>query len=346
MTKRIDILTVEGSPRFVTEKTIYGDGVQLGVGGAELALLTMCRAWKEHGYDVHLYNNPREPNASCFAQHSQNEFDPNQDRDILIYFRGPNRLGLDAKGKKVWWSCDQYTIGDYRQLALEVDNIVTISTFHAEYFKNNYGITDVDVIDIPVREWDYTGLYVERNPMQVLFCSVPDRGLLQLAPIWDKVVKEVPEAQLFITSDWRLWDSKTSTSAVQQYRLAFAGLRNVNYLSLVSREELVKLQLQSSIHLYPCIYEELFCISVAETQYAGCFPITSSVGALSTTNMGLKTQYPPTTEEGKNWLVENTINVLTDPNFAKINRNGIGRIARQRFGIKEAIEIWDTVFFG
>ena len=333
---KIDILTVNGSPMGVTEMAIYGDGVQLGVGGAELALLTMCRAWTEYGHEVTLYNNPRGFERSGFAQANQVDFQEAADRDILILFRGPNDYATRAKGKKIWWSCDQQTHGDYRKLASEVDEIVTISPFHANYFEKRYGISNTNIIDIPVREWDYMGVEVEKNPKQVLFCSVPDRGLEQLAPIWARITARVPDAVLHITSDWRLWDAHIPVNTVAKYRLQFAGFNNVRYHSLVTRSDLVKLQLESSIHLYPCVYEELFCISSAETQYAGCYPITSNVGALATTNMGT---HCDTQDE----FVEETIKYLLDPDSFNGHREEVLKKAKDRFSIERAIKKWQSV---
>jgi hypothetical protein len=43
--------------------------------------------------------------------------------------------------------------------------------------------------------------------------------------------------------------------------------------------------MQSDLMVYPCTYDELFCISAAECQVAGAVPITSDMGALVTTNL-------------------------------------------------------------
>mgnify|MGYP001333878957 CR=1 FL=1 len=340
---KISILCVGGSPNLVTEKTIYGDSVQLGVGGAELALFTMCKVWHECGHDVTLYNNPREMGASCFKQDSDAHFNPDEDRDILIYFRGPHPKGINAKGKKIWWSCDQRTMGDYNQLANEVSEIVTISLFHAKYFEDTYGIRNTHVIDLAVREWEYQNV-VEKNPLQVIFCSVPDRGLVELAKVWEMVTAQVPEAQLHITSDWRLWDATLPESMVAKYRMMFAGFNNVHYHSLVNRTELIRLQQQSSIHLYPSVYEELFCISAAECQYAGAFPITSNVGALATTNMGYTSTYHPSTLIGQIDLASVASAYLKNPELLKSRISQVMRFARARFGIDTIAEKWEHIF--
>lgn len=336
---KLDIICNDGSPLQVTEKTIYGDGVQLGVGGAELFLLTMCRAWKERGYDVTLYNNPRELGVSSFEQRPLNDFRGNDDRDVLLAFRSPNSRIQNAKGMKVWLSCDQYTIGDFRDFSTKVDKIVTISPFHAKHFFDTYGIGNSHVIDIPVREWDYAET-VEKNPLQVLYCHIPDRGLDQLAEIWEHISIKVPDAQLHITSDWRLWDAGISSNLTIPYRLKFAKFNNVTYHSVVSRMDLVKLQQSSMINLYPCTYDELFCISVAETQYAGCYPITSDRGALKTTNMGRVLQLSNLQD-----FVNSTVLTLTNPDYTVEVAERTKELAQDRFSINNILNQWDDIIF-
>lgn len=339
----IHVLCADGSPLGVHEQTIYGDGVQLGCGGSELFMLTMCRAWKEAGHEVVLYNNPRADWKSCFEQKSLDEFDGRHERDYLIIFRSPNNRIENAKGKKIWLSCDQYTAGSFKQFAQKVDQIVTISPYHAQFFLDNYGIENTTTIDIPVREWDYAGVRVERNPLQVLFCSVPDRGSNELLQVWEIVTKEMPEAQLHITSDYRLWDANIGAGISLPWRLKFAHFNNVTYHALVTRNELVKLQLQSSIHLYVCTYEELFCISAAETQYAGCVPVTSDAGALRTTNMGIV--IPGDARENIQIFADKTLSLLRKSNLMREIGLSIQDEAHRRFGLKKILQIWDERVF-
>lgn len=342
---KIDLICNDGSPLGVSEHTIYGDGVQLGVGGAELAMLTMCKAWKEAGHDVTLYNNPREGGASCFPQRTLDEFNPQEQRDFLIIFRSPNARADGALGKKVWWSCDQFTVGDFREFAAKVDKIVTISDFHSNYFSINYGINNSIPIDLPVRDWEYDEQEVVRNPKQLIFCSIPDRGVMQLAEVWRRIVAQIPDAELHITSDWRLWNPEISPSYVAPYRLAMSELPNVVYHALVDRKELVRLQKQSSIHLYPCIYDELFCIAVAETQVAGCYPVTSAQGAVSTTNMGFKTPYHASSTEGQMEMADVAVKLLQNPEGLALANLEIEMMARKRFSVKEIVNKWQTKIF-
>ena len=343
MSLKIDILCHDGSPLGVTEKSISGEDGRMGVGGAELALLTLCNAWQNYKhYDVTLYNNPSAPNASSFKQRNITEFIPFQNRDILIVFRSPHKAAIGAKGKKIWFSTDQYTVGNYKEYAPEMDEIVLISPFHKEYFKNRYNITNVRVIDLPVRCWEYERP-VEKIPKRCIFTSIPDRGLMPLRGVWEEVIKKVPDATLTITSDWRLWATWVGEERIRHYKVAFARIPGVKYRAAIPRSELIKVQLEAQLHVYPCTYDELFCIAVAESQVAGVYPISSMMGALPTTNMGTAFAGNPADLGWQPRFAEKVVEFLLDPNLSDKQRQ-LQEIAKKRFSIETVCSKWDEVF--
>jgi glycosyltransferase involved in cell wall biosynthesis len=343
MGRKIDIICNDGSPIGVTEATINGDDGRIGCGGAELALLTMCRAWQFYGNDVTLYNDPTNPLASSFKQKAIAEFNPNEDRDVLIIFRSPNERAVNAKGKKVWWSMDQQTVGDFRKLSEQVDKIVTISPRHNQYFKDTYGITKGISIDLPVRTWEYK-TEVEKVSHRCIFTSIPDRGLDELHGIWPLIQREVPDASLVITSDWRLWVDWQTEDAIRPRRLSWAKHPNVEYRAAIKRSDLVQLQLSADMHLYPNIYDELFCISVAESQVAGAFPVTSDIGALATTNMGRVIHGHPQDPAWVEVFVKNAVELLTDPKLADKQRY-VREVAKKRFSVENVLNQWEEKIF-
>lgn len=344
MTGRIiHVLCNDGSPLGVTEKTLRGEDGRLGVGGAELALLTMCSAWNFYGNDVTLYNDPKEGGASSFKQKTLDEFDPQEDRDILIVFRSPNRRIDGAKGKKIWWSCDSYTVDDFREFRGHVEKVVCISQHHAKYFKDMYGITDAIPIDLPVRTWEY-----ERNslkiPKRCIFTSMPDRGVMELHAAWPRIHAEVPGASLVITSDWRLWADWCTEEQIRHFKLAYALHPNVIYRGAVPRRDLVRIQQEADIHLYPCVFEEQFCISVAESQVAGVLPITSDAGALPTTNMGRVIHGNPQDPRWQDVFVKNVVELLTDPKLEQ-KQEYVREASRKRFSVETILNRWEERVF-
>lgn len=340
---KIDILTNDGSPLGVTLQSLHGEDGRIGVGGAESALLTMCEAWHKEGYEVTLYNNP-DTDGSPFQQKRIDEFCPEDNRDYLIVFRSPNPRIYDAKGKKIWWSCDQHTIGNFAEFARSVDKIVTISRFHAKYFQDVYDIRGTVTIDLPVRTWEYKEK-VEKIPKRCIFTSVPDRGVMNLHAAWPLIVQEVPDASLVITSDHRLWNRNFGIEVLLPWKLRYSHVQNVTYLGAVTRKQLVEEQLKADLYTYPCTYDELFCIACAEAQVAGAFPITSTQGALNSTNMGMVISGNPNDPKWIEVFVSKIVEFLKDSVKLKERQARIQDLALKRFNINRIMEQWEEFVF-
>lgn len=335
---KIDILCGSGSPDGVTPSDIRGGNGRIGVGGSELALLTMCEGWHKAGHEVTLYNNPKR-NDGTFEQRAVDSFDKDAARDVLIVFREPTAKAYRANGLVVFWSCDQYTVGDFADFAPVCNKVVTISPFHSRYFATRYEIRDAVSIDLPVRVWEYE-LPVEKIPNRIIFTSVPDRGLELVAHMLPMLRDKVPDLSLVITSDYRLWGAISPMN--DQYVSKFLGSRGVQFLGAVSRERLVAEQLKAQIHLFPCTYDELFCIAAAESQVAGALPITSDTGALETTNMGVLIQGNPRDNIGS--FVETTARYLQNPDLPLLQK-GLSEKAKLRFSLERIMGEWDQKVF-
>lgn len=342
----IDCLCNDGSPLGIVPSDIYGEGDRIGVGGAELALLTMCEAWAKAGHSVRLYNSPRKHEPSLFEQYPVDTFLPHEQRDILIIFRSPNHRIAHANGKKIWWSCDQYTVGSFEKFSGRVDKIVTISPFHAQYFKDTYGIEGTVTIDLPVRIEDYANSPENARmkiPNRMIFCSVPDRGLAVLAQAYPRIKQEVPDASLVITSDYRLWGLPDARN--EQFIRRFMGMDGVKFLGALPRKQMVDEQMKAQVQAYPCTYEELFAIANAECQVAGALPVTTTVGALRTTNMGIQVEGDPTNPHWVKSFSDAVINTLKDKELPE-KRFELRQKAIERFSLERILKEWDKVFDG
>jgi glycosyltransferase involved in cell wall biosynthesis len=337
-------LTSDGSPLGVTEQTILGDSFRVGVGGSELALLTMCRLWHDQGHTVTLYNNPWTPDGSVFEQKPIAAFDPNENRDFLIVFRSPNPKAIVAKGRKVWWSCDQYTVGDFRKFSDFVDKIVCISPFHADYFEQTYGIRNTIVIDLPVRlkEIDTAAKHFERIPNHLIFTSVPDRGLQHLWRIYPKIQKYIPDLTLTVTSDYRLWGAGELN---QQHRSRWMVHEGVEFCGALPRQRYLEELAKADLMVYPGVYDELACISVMEAQCAGVPCITSAKGALATTNIGHLFYVDCENPNNDHLFVERAVEVLSHRAEMEQQRKIIQDYTRERFSPEKILGYWQKHVF-
>ena len=336
---KIEILCSQGSPLGVTSKTVYGDDFRVGVGGSELALLTMCEEWTKVGHEVILYNNPFERGVSPFEQRNVGAFVADDNRDVIIIFRHPNDVGISANGLKVWWCTDppQAT----KSYASMMDKIVCISPYQFGLFEAIYDTENIVVIDLPVRVYEYEKP-IEKVPYRVIFSSVPARGSSVLHRMWSRLCDAIPEISLVLTADYRLWGSAPSDgNFIEDWK----SQRNYEYMGAVGREKLIEEQLKAQIHLYPSLYDELFCLSVAESEVAGAYPITTAIGALETTNMGTVFDLDAGNPANDDIFISHTIELLNNQNGLKEMQEQIREWTVERFSPATVLKQWDERVF-
>lgn len=343
---KIDVYCNDGSPLKITPPMIYGRGV----GGAELSLMTWAETMAARGHQIRIYNNPDTPgDYDGVAYLPQDDFEPNYKcRDVLIVYRSPTpNLARVKADVKIHWSTDQYTIGNYAtDIVPFVDKIVCISPYHMEDYQSRYNPPEdkITYIDLGVRLQDYP-TKIEKVLNRFIFCSVPERGLSVIKYIWPHIKEALPDATLVVTSDHRLWGSHSPNN--HRYRLDLLGQDGIVFLGAVSRHELAKHQAQAQIHLYPCLYEELFCISAAECQAVGAYPITSDVGALATTNeFGLIVPGNPQDPTWQRAYVDTVIATALDQDRLTDKATEGIKEARKRFDWERICDDWELIMQG
>lgn len=334
---RIDFFCHDGSPMGVIPEDIHGKGV----GGSEIALLTLAEELGKRGHEIWIYNNPRKPVEGPVKFARQEDFYDNHHSDVFVLFRSPNDALHHANtDRRIFWSHDQQTTGNYtKEIFPFVDLTLTNSSFHRKFHIDNWHAKPSEIIsfDLGIRADEYDQK-IERIPGRLIFCSVPERGLAQLREAWKPILERVPWASLVITGDYSLWGAPNPLS--HSYRMMFAREPNVEYLGTIPRAELVKHQLRAQTLSYPCTYDELFCISVAECEVAGAFPVTSTKGALETTNQwGTQIEGDPETQPWIEVFVEKVIESLSED--WEDRRHQMMEESCQRFKVETAVDNWE-----
>lgn len=258
-----------------------------GIGGSEQAITLLTRELASRGHDVHLFNDvPSTLTGSGVTYHPRAEIGGFLEADAFVTFRCPSDALPRAQAqRKVFWSCDQQTSGDWnRDIFPHVNAVVNISEYHRAYMAAAYsGVQNQVVIGCPIEHWRYEP-HLDKDLSQFIFCSVPGRGLDYMKIVMAGIRQHLPEARLVITSDYRLWGAKDAFGNPDPrnnvYRVMFA---NEDFRGMVPRAELIQLQGLSMAYPYPCTYEECFCIAVAECAAAGAIPITTNIGAVAQT---------------------------------------------------------------
>ena len=116
------------------------------------------------------------------------------------------------------------------------------------------------------------------------------------------------------------------------------------FVGALPREQYINELLKSQLLVYPCEYEELFCISVSEAMVAEAYPITSWTGALSTTNMGTIIEDFDEKKFFDN-MVSEVLYRLQNPDILKKSQKSVKRKALKRFHPDKILEEWNKKVF-
>lgn len=340
----IDLYANDGSPLGISPPTIYGRGV----GGAELSMMTWAETMASRGHQVRVYNNPDHVGDYDGVEYlPQSVFNPGESRDVFITYRSPNPYTKSAKADlKIHWSTDQWTMGNFgTDIVPHVDAVVCISPYHQAYYTEKYTdantIHKVGYIDLGVKLSDYE-IDVEKVRNRCIFCSVPDRGLDVVRTIWPRIIEAIPDATLVITSDYTLWGAGPTN---HRHRLNFLNVEGVSFVGAIPRKDLIAQQMEAEILLYPCTYEELFCISAAECQVAGAIPVTTSIGALSTTNeFGIQINGSPSDQGWIDNYTAQVIALMQSQDDQAAIRDEMTIAAKNRFRWDRICTEWESLF--
>ncbi len=286
-----------------------------GVGGAEGSLILLTRQLAKMGHIVDVYNDTDvETRENGVFYNNISNYDPDDYCDIFILFRVPYRLLSRVNSPlKVFWSCDQHTTRDWNETILPyINKTIAISQYHKDYLLRNYAYkpNDITILDLGINKKDYD-VEIEKDPYKLIYCSVPMRGLKYVKELYLRIRERIPQVKLVITSDYRLWGAPERNS---EFRDELAGIPGITFLGKVSREELVKEQLTSRIMMYPCNYDENFCISAMECLASGTIPVTTNIGAMSTTvgKEGIVINDNPDSDTYKDRFVNTIVNLLNN----------------------------------
>lgn len=334
---KIAFMCSSGSPIGIIPPDVYGRGV----GGAELALVSLAETLASRGHTVSVYNNPRQEGTYGGVEYTPHRFLHREGLDALILFRTPWLPIQMLDCTKIFWSCDQYTAGDYDiDVFPFVDHTVCISPHHRDYHLNHYRVREesISYIDLGVRLQDYSQR-VQKVKGRCIYCSVPDRGLPLLATMWPLIKQQVPWASLVITADYRLWG--VPYAGDEKHRAMWEDSMDVVYMGKIPREKLCQEQMKAELMVYPCIYDELFCISAAECQVAGAVPVTTTSGALPTTvDVGVK--IPLTEADFMETFISSVVSLLqNDKRLHSLQEKA--KATRSRFNWERIAGEWEKL---
>jgi len=257
---------------------------QHGVGGTETAMGNMARAFARLGHETTVFHASGSAGTHRGVHfRPASTLDHAEPWDVFVSLSHVPDLQRVRAAVKVHW-CMEHIEGwvkSWGEMLPAVDAVFTISPYHTALLLHRFRLPAerLHTTCCPIDPEEYAAV-LPKVAGQLIYCSVPDRGLRHLPAIFQMARIMLPDLRLVVTSDFTLWGLPSAADAAREL---FHGMPGVDVLGRVPRPRLVQLQKRSVLHLYPCVFQELFCLASMECQAAGTPSVTSDMGALPTT---------------------------------------------------------------
>jgi len=164
-----------------------------------------------------------------------------------------------------------------------------MTKYHSELFKNYFPVIK-NIIDVHGYGIDKPNI----NPIQkikhkFIYSSFANRGLLPLLQMWPNIKNRYPDATLHIYTDITensnggKWVNRVYKEGIESIKALLKINKDVFYHGWVNKHVLYEAWSSSDIWLYPCIFNETFCLTAFEAAITKTFAITTNLGALKET---------------------------------------------------------------
>ena len=214
--------------------------------------------------------------------------------DLLDQFQIINTRvrDLDPERKRVLWVHDTELDPEVQHLGnvalrARFDGLVFVSHHQRSLFCQRFDIPHgrTRVIPNAVEEFDVDASYFHRegDPVRLIFHTTPHRGLDILVREFAKIVDEGADVLLDVYSSFEIYGWPQRDVAFKEVfdfcrehpRIRYHGFKE----NSVVREALRT----AHVFAYPSVWQETSCISAIEALCAGCYVLTSDLGALPET---------------------------------------------------------------
>jgi len=118
-----------------------------------------------------------------------------------------------------------------------------------------------------------------------IYSSFPNRGLLVLLKMWPRIVEEFKDATLNIYCNLEQeWVNQVAPEIMREIKsLLKVNKKGIKVHGWVDRKTLANAWKTAEYWLYPCTFEETFCLTAMEAALTKTFAITNNLAALAET---------------------------------------------------------------
>jgi tetratricopeptide (TPR) repeat protein len=152
-------------------------------------------------------------------------------------------------------------------------------------------------------------------PKRFIYSSFPNRGLVHLLRMWPDIRTLIPDARLDVFADLDgEWANLHYTDTMCEIKSRVRDLPGVVLRGWVGKKELYTAWAEADVWLYPCVFEETFCLTALEAASSRTLCIVPPLAALRhTVRHGIVVEGDPGEEQWKRQVLERLREIVHDP---------------------------------
>ena len=280
--------------------------ISKGLGGRETAAVRLSECWAELGHEVHLFV-PRQTSATyhCDSGGSTTYMTTDMalpmltsfEYDAVLSWESPEIFLVPGVRKNVKAALCGMQVAHFStndpEAIMAPDCWVALSEWHANFMNSQAPgqMRNISVMPncVNINLFDAREATAGLNaPIQFLYASSPDRGLVHLLRSWELIREEFPEAYLHVAYGIEnfVYNARFAHGEVGEMALDIEGMidqEGIIYHGRIGQQDLAKLHMNCDALLYPCdpmSPTETGCITVIEAAAAGNIPIITNADCL------------------------------------------------------------------
>lgn len=257
-----------------------------GVGGSEIALIEMAKHMHQISKRKVIVFTPRlgetvMPSGVIYRPAADmQEYFATHKPALHIAWRHNLKI-TDAK--TLLWSHDLITPNGN---LVSYDKYLCLSEFHSGFVQSMLGVPadKIAVVGNGIRPELFKKIDLsKKNPNKVVFCSSPDRGLIQAINVMEAARVYLPNLELhcfYGLDNLRKGGMNELADSIQK---EIDSRHWVHMHGNLKQADLLAHYESAVAWLYSTVFQESFCISALETACSGVYPIVRKYGALPET---------------------------------------------------------------
>lgn len=276
----------------------------LGLGGSEIAVIHIAHQLALFGHQVYVSGSVKTEKYGTVTWLPTRDLhrDYSDQFDVIVavnYIHAAVEF-KDWYAKKVFWAHNTDYHEWYKGELLEYseqyldwfDRFICLTEWHKQQWCQTFNISEqkVNILGNGIEPTSFIGK-PNKKKNSFIWSSAPERGLEELLNHWPNIKYNIPDATLDI------YTPSYALSQLEYLSDKFKLLRShgVHLHGNASQQDLHRAMLKAEFWPYLTQYEETYCITALEMQYAGVLPVVSTTAALAeTVYSGIKLDYNKT----------------------------------------------------